>query len=307
MAKAIGADYAICRDSGTWATAAHIPIIGARDIRVTLKPTAVVDASDRVSSPIFNKVIPIRHSVEWEFNCLWNGGAGPLACYNAVKAGTALRLALLNNRPAASVTGGGVGWRGDWLVRKAAFKFPLRGAQEVTFCGVPHGSYTNAVINFTDATTVLGTPETQATKKLGQAASVNDSSNAPIGAIQDISWDLEWDTADFSDRSIASPGDLDFFTGTRLKVSTAISFVWREADTQLVAFRTAWLANSAVSLTFLDGAYATSGSTGIGAAGGIDWFITDYPHDNKLTEGQMVNLKLEPAGNYTNAFAFVTI
>lgn len=306
--KAIGANYAICRDSGSWATAAHIPITAAKDIKVAIKPAASVDASDRIASPIYEKIIPIMHNIEVSFNSLWTGGttSGIAVLKTSLLAGTAIRLALLNNRPAAGSTGGGVGWRGDWLVKKLSLKYPLKGAQEADFTLCPHGLYTNAVTTYTDATTTLGTAEAQIAKLIGRTASVNDSSNAPITAIKDITLDLEWDTCDAADRANASPADFEQYIGTRLKANLGVNFQWKEDDTQLTAFRTAWAANSAIALSALDQAYATTGAWGPGAAGGIDWYITDYPHDSPLVDGQMVSLKLQPAGNYTNAFAFRT-
>ncbi|MSU80713.1 MAG: hypothetical protein EXS16_21825 [Gemmataceae bacterium] len=304
--KLIGADYSIARDSGSWAAPAHIPLIGAKDIKITAKPAGEADASDRVSTPVYEKKIPIRHNVEWSFNALWNGGAGLAALRNALIAGTAIRLALMNRRPAATTTGGGVGYRGDWLIKKGSFKFGLRDAQTVDFAGCPHGDPTNAVVSFTDATTTLGTAETQATKKIGSIGSVNDSANAPITAIKDISLDIEWDTCDATDRTAASPDDYDAYMATRIKLSAGIAFQWKEDDTQLVAFRTAWKANSAILLSILDGAYATAGSWGVGAAGGVSWSITDYPLDANLTDGQLYSVKLVPAGNYTVAPAFLT-
>jgi hypothetical protein len=302
--KAIGLRYNICRDSGSWGTAAHIPIIGAKDIKVTAKPSAVVDGTDRVSTSImYEKSIPIRHNIEWSFNALYNGGAGLLALKNALIAGSAIRLALMNNPPADTTTGAGVGYRGDWLIKKGSFKWSLREGNQVEFMGCPHGIYTNAGVSYTDATVTLGTPETQATKKLGTNASVNDSANAPITGIVDIGLDLEWDVADFTDRSAASPDDYDMYAPTRLKVGANVSFIWKEDDTQLVAFRTAWKANSSILLSIQDGTYAAG--WGIGAAGGVSWSITDYPLDANLIEGQKYSVSLKPSGNYTVAPAFL--
>jgi hypothetical protein len=302
--KAIGLRYNICRDSGSFGSPAHIPIIGAKDIKVTAKPSAVVDGSDRVSTALlYEKVIPIRHNIEWSFNALYNGGAGLLALKNALIAGTAIRLTLMNNPPADTTTGAGVGYRGDWLIKKGSFKWNLREGNQVDFVGCPHGGYTNAVVSYTDATTVLGVAETQATKKLGTNASVNDSSNAPITAVQDISLDFEWDVTDATDRAAASPDDYDMYLPTRLKINAGVSFIWKEDDTQLVAFRTAWKANSSIMLSIQDGTYAAG--WGVGAAGGVSWSITDYPLDANLIEGQKYSVKLQPSGNYTVAPAYV--
>lgn len=302
--KAIGLRYNISRDSGSWGTPAHIPLIAARDIKVTAKPSAVVDGTDRVSTTLMTeKVLPIRHNVEWSMSANYNGGAGVLALKNALIAGSAIRLALMNNPPANTTTGGGVGYRGDWLIKKGSFKWNLREGNMVDFVGCPHAEYTNAVSSYTDATTTLGTPETQATKKLGTSASVNDSTNAPITAIQDISLDLEWDVCDATDRTEASPDDYDMYLPTRLKINSSISFIWKEDNAQLVAFRTAWKANSAILLSIQDGAYASG--WGVGVAGGVSWVVTDYPMDANLIDGQKYTLKLQPAANYTVAPAFI--
>lgn len=306
--KLIGANYSICRDSGSFGSPAHIPIIAARDIKVNVKPAAVVDATDRIGSPLYEKVIPIMRNIELNFGSLWTGGttSGIAVLKTSFLAGTPIRLSLLNARPQATTTGGGVGWRGDWLVKKISLKYPLKGASEADFTLCPHGLFTNAVSTYTDATTVLGTAETQQAKLIGYTASVNDSSSVIIAGIKDIGLDLEWDVMDATDRANASPANFEQYIPTRMKINLSINFQWKEDDTQLVAFRTAWASNAAIALSVLD-QRATSGAWGVGAAGGIDWFVTDYPHDSPLTDGQMVSLKLQPAGNYTNALAFLTI
>ncbi len=302
--KATGLRYCICRDSGVFGSPAHIPIIGLRDIKVNAKPAAVVDGSDRVSTDLlYKKQLVIRHNVEWSATAIYSGGAGVVALKNALIAGTPIRLTLLNNPPANTTTGAGVGYRGDWLIKKASFKYALREANQVDFTACPHGNYANAVVSYTDATTVLGTPETQSTKLLGTRASVNDSTNAPITGIIDIGLDFEWDVMDSTDRAAASPDDYDTYVPTGLKISATCSFIHKEDDAQLVAFRTAWKANSAIMLSIQDGTYAAG--WGVGAAGGVSWNVTDYPLEANLIDGQKYSLKLEPAANYSVAPAFV--
>lgn len=294
--KSFGKNSCICRDSGSWASPAHIPLIGAKDIKIARKPAGMVDATDRVSasSVIDRTEIPVRQNVEISFNAIWNGGAGLTAIRTAFLAGTAIRLAVLNALPTAS----GVGLRGDWAVTKFPLKFPLNDGQMLDIALQPHGNYTNAVATYTDATVAAGTAETQATKKLGKGGSVNDSTNAPITAVRDFSFTCEWDLANAPDRG----SEFDMVIPTVRKITAELEFMWEESNTQLTAFRTAWEANSAITLSLLDGTYATAGSWGPKA----DWAITDFPADANLTDGLIYKIKLAPHGNYSTAFTFLT-
>lgn len=297
MAKLLGKDFCICRDSGSWAAPAHIPLIGAKDIKLSRKPVAMIDSTDRESAAttITNTSIPTRQSVELSFSALWNGGAGLLALRTAYLAGTPIRLAALNQLPTSS----GNGLRGDWLVKKFPLKFPLDDGQMVDIALSPHGNYTNAVVTYTDATTVLGTAETQAAKKKGVSGSCNDSTNTPIAAVRDFSFSTEWDTTKSDDRG----SGFEMFLATKRKVSAELEVMWNESDAQIVAFRTAFDAGDPITLSMLDGAYATSGSWGVKA----DWAIADFPIDANLGDGQMCKIKLEPHGNAATALAFITI
>lgn len=299
--KFLGKAFCVCRDSGSWATAAHIPLIGARDIKVANKPSAMINSTDRVaaSTIITPTEIPTRRSLEVSFSMLWNGGGGATALQTAFLAGTPIRLAVMNNLPANTTTGGGVGYRGDWLVKKFPLKMPINDGQMIDISIVPHGNYTNAVSTYTDATTTLGTPESQATKKLGVTGSVNDSTNAPITAVRDFSFSAEWETAKSMDRGCVFDTELP----TMRKITAELEFMWEEANTQLTAFRTAWEALSPITLSMLDAAYVTSGAWGIKA----DWAVTDHPLDANMNDGQLVKIKLSPHGNYSTAPTFMTI
>lgn len=296
MAKALGKAFSVSRDSGTWGAHTFIPLIAAKDIKVAYKPAAVVDGTDRELATPLRRSLTIRHNVEASWNSIWNGGAGMLAIRNACTAGTAIRLAVLNALPTAA----GVGFRGDWLVKSMDFKFPLNDAQLIDTVICPHGDYTNAVVAWTDDSVSLGTPETQATKKLGKNGSVNNGSNTPIPAIRSFGFKIEWELCDASDRA----SDFDFYLPTVQKITADMEFQWNEGNSLLTALRTAWEANTALAnYSFMDGPYATSGSWGVKG----DWFVTDHPHDSPLADGQECKVKLELAGNYSNAFAFTTI
>jgi len=296
MAKYLGKDACICRDSGSWADPAHIPLISAKDISINYKPSATFDSTDRVSAAtvITGSVIPTRHSVTATFAAIWNAGAGLTALRTAFLAGTPIRLAALNQLPTAS----GIGLRGDWLVKKFPLKFPLLDGQMVDIELVPHGNYTNAVVPYTDETSVLGTAESQVARKLGKNGSCNNNVNTPITAIRDFSFSAEWELAKADDRG----SDFELFLPTKRKITAELEFMWDEADAKLVAFRTAWDAGAAIGLSMLDGVYATGGSWGIVA----DWAITDHPSANSLNDGQSYKIKLEPHGNGATAFSFLT-
>lgn len=298
--KQLGKDMVVCRDSGNWAGPAHIPLIGARDIKIANKPSAMIDATDRVSAStiITPTEIPTRRSLSVSFDIMWNGGAGATALRTAFLAGTAIRLAVVNKHPTATSAAEGVGYRGDWLVKKFPIKMPLNDGQMIDIEIVPHGNYTNAVEEYTDTTTVLGTAESQATKKLGKNGSVNDSSNAPITAVRDFSFTAEWETAKSNDRGCVFDTEIP----TKRKITADLEFMWEEANTQITAFRTAWEAGSPITLSLLDGPYATAGSWGPKA----DWAISDHPVDANLNDGQLCKVKLVPHGNYSTAFTFLT-
>lgn len=297
MAKLLGKDACVCRDSGSWASPAHIPIIGARDIKINRKPSGMFDSTDRESAStiVVATQIPTRQSAEVTFGALWNGGAGLTALRNAFAAGTAIRLAALHKLP----TNGGKGLRGDWLVKKFGLKFPLAEGQPIDISLVPHGLYTNAVATYTDASVSAGTAETQADKKLGSSASLNDDSDAPITAARDFSFSAEWECEKSDDRGV----EFETFMPTQLKISAEAEFIWDEANPQLAAFRTAFDAKSPIILSMMDGAYATTGSWGIKAG----WAVADFPTEANLKAGQIVKVKLEPHGNAADPLEFVTI
>lgn len=298
--KNLGKDMVVCRNSGTFGSPAHIPLIGARNIKIANKPSAMIDSTDRVSAStiITPTEIPTRRSLSVAFDIMWNAGAGATALRTAFLAGTPILLAVFNKFPTASAAAEGVGYMGDWLVKKFPTKMPLADGQMIDIEIVPHGNYTNAVATYTDTTTTLGTPESQVTKKLGKNGSVNDSSNDPITAVRDFSFSAEWETAKSSDRGCVFDTEIP----TQRKITADVEFMWEEANTQIVAFRTAWEAGNPITLSLLDGAYLTAGSYGPKA----DWAISDHPVDANLNDGQLCKVKLVPHGNYSTAFAFVT-
>lgn len=293
--KNLGKDFSICRNGGSFASPVHIPLVAARNIKVANKPAAMVNSTDRTSAStiITATEIPTRRSLELSFDMMWNGGVGAGALRTAFLTGLPIELAAFNAIPGL----GGVGYRGDWLVKKFPLKLPLNDGQMIDISLVPHGNYTNAVTTYTDATGVPGTAEVTSLKRLGGNGSVNDNSNIPISAVRDFSFSAEVEVAKSSDRGSVFDTEIPVMR----KLTAELEFFWEELNPQLVEFRTAWELGLPIGLSFLDGPYATSGSWGLWG----DWAISDHPLDANLNDGQMCKIKLIPHGNSTVQVVFI--
>jgi hypothetical protein len=283
-------------------TPAWIPIIRARDIKHSRMPGGTPDTSDR--SVNLYTTLPVRKKLELSFEAGWDKGAGLTALRTAFLAGglnnqttSKIDLSALDVQP----TGSGTGYRGVWCVPKFNLDFPLVGDQKVSVSIKPYANYAagEAVAAYTDATAILGTPETPGTRRPGHVASINNSDNDPITGIRDWKMNLEWAEIDAGDRG----SEFEMILMAQLKISIEASFLWDSADTDgVVLFKTAFDDGSALSLTCLDGAYLSVGSWGV--TGGFA--VTDFSKDDPLTDGQKITVKLEPHANGT-APSFVTI
>lgn len=305
-AKKLGFNACVCRNGSAFGTPAHIPLLRIKDIKENLAPGANVDSSSRLVNAY--STIPTMYKISYDFDGLWDGGAGLTALRTAFLAGgtnndttSKIELAILDAQPTLA----GTGYRGDWAVPKFSLDFPLLGEQKVSLSIKPYGNYATGqyVATYTDATVSAGTPETAGTIKLGKNASVNTSGGTPITSIRDWKLNLEWTEVDSADR--ATP--YESILMTQIKVSAELNFLWDTSDANLVAFKTAFQATQAgssgdIDLYLLDGPY-TSGSWGVFAS----WAVTDMTKDNPLSGGQPVTVKLEPYGNPNTLFQFVTI
>jgi hypothetical protein len=205
-----------------------------------------------------------------------------------------LDLSVLDRLSAASVASQGLGHRGEMLVKKFSLEFPLEGEQKLSDTCVPHGNYTSghAVVVYTDATTALGTTDVAGTRKFGKSASINNGSNTPLTGIRDFKLNLEWLTADASDRG----SDFDMEVNTLMQYSVEAEFAWDDADTTLAAIRTAYNAHSALAAySFLDGPYATAGSWGLTS----DMEVTKFAYRGPLKDLQLYSVTFEPRSNGT--------
>lgn len=298
MAKRLGKEACICRNSAAFGAPSFVPLIAARDIKVARKPAAVFDSTDRAIQ--VRTGIPVRQNLEVSFSAIWNGGAGLTALRNAFVNGSAIELAYITGQPGTFA----YGLRGDFCVSKFPVKFPLAGGQMIDVSLKPHANYANRVRIFTDSGASLGTPETQVNKKIGWRASVNDGTGTPLPTARDISWTLEWEEEEASDRAQETDGlgvSFEQYLPTLAKITAEFEVIWNDAVHG--AFRTAHDTGAPIQLTFLDGPYATSGSWGIST----DWAVTDFPNDSALNNGQLVKMQFSPHGNGTHPFAFVTI
>jgi hypothetical protein len=299
VGKNLGKNNCFCLNSGSFGANKFVPIISARDIKVARKPAASFDSTDRTTQ--ISTVIPVRQSAEVTLSAIWNGGAGLTALRNAWLNGTVLSAAAYLEGPPAT---GAYGLIGDWIVSKFPIKQPLAGGQMIDITLQPAANYVNRVQIFTDATSgTLGTAETQVNKKVGFIASVNTTGGTPVPTARDISWSLEWQLEEASDRAQEEDGNgiaFQQYLCCLPKVSAEFEVIWNNAVHS--AFRTAYDSGNPITLYFLDGPYATSGSWGPYT----DWAITDFPVDAPLLDGQKVKMKFEPHGLATNLFQYRT-
>jgi hypothetical protein len=294
-AKKLGSNFCICRNTGSVGSPAWAPISAARKIKWNLSRTLVNTADRSIST---QTKIGVRFKTSIEIDAIWDGSTALTALRTAFLAGTPIELAGLKEAP----TNGAKGIRAEWAVTEFPLEFPLQDGQMLKIKLEPHGNYSVAPAFYTDATVTPGTTDSVATKKLGQTASINDSSHAPIKAAQDIKFTAK-PAGIFASPSRDTP--FETVIPTRFEYDAEFTVIWDESDTQLTALQTAAQANpcSAVELWILDAAYVTTGAWGLHSDFGID----DFGIDAELLDGQKVTIKLYPHGNYTNAPTIVTI
>jgi hypothetical protein len=294
MAKKLGSNACICRNTGSFGAPAWAPITAARDIKWNLAPGAVFVSNDRFIT--VNTKIPVRYETSLEFSAIWDGGIALTALRTAFLAGTSIELAFLKEAP----TNGAKGIRGEWCVAEFPFQFPLQDGQLINIKLVPHGIFTNAMTFYTDATGALGTVDVFATKKLGNNASVNLAGGTIVTQARDAKFTAKpGGLFDSKDRTV---GSFNTYIPTRFEYTAEFEVLWDEAAANLTTLQTAFQANNPQEFWILDGPYLTTGSWGIHS----DFAITDFGIDAQLLDGQKIGVKLEVHGNYANAPTIVT-
>jgi hypothetical protein len=298
-AKKLGTNFCICRNTNNYATPKLAPITACRNIKWNLE-RYMVDSADR--SLTVNTKIPVRFKTSLEFDAIWDGSTALTALRTAFLAGTSIELFAQKELPTAGSPSGALGIRAEWCVAEFPLDFPLTDGEMLKIKLLPFGNYTNPPAFWTDNTTILGTPDSVTTKKLGQKASVNDSTHSPILAAQDIKFTAK-PGALFNSNSRDTP--FDTVIPTRFEYDAEFSFLWDESDTQLTTLQTAWQANpgNPLQMWILDGAYGAGTSWGLTS----DFAIDDGGIDAQLRDGQKVTVKLYPHGNYTNPPTIVTV
>jgi hypothetical protein len=81
------------------------------------------------------------------------------------------------------------------------------------------------------------------------------------------------------------------------KVAFEFSMVYDQADAAQTAFRTAYAARTKTDFLFLDQATGTAGSSGLRVQG----ILTKFARQEKINEAMMVDVKIEPTYDSTNA------
>lgn len=122
-----------------------------------------------------------------------------------------------------------------------------------------------------------------------QAGSHASPSWNQVENAQDIKIGDAWETFEASNR--ASP--IKKFLPAQGDWSVEFSIIWDSSDTDLVALRTAYRAQTAVDMWVTDGLSATSGTSGPNC----EWLITDFGLDMPLKDGQKITVKAVPHAN----------
>lgn len=290
--KKLGTNFNFCRNTGTYASPTYPIAANCKDVKLNLEPSGKFDSSDR--SQTGDTTIPTRYKASVDFNALWDGGTFLTAIRTAFLAGSPLLGAVLDGTSSAR------GIHGWWAVTEFPLDMPLRDGQPIKIQLQPHGNGADSMV-FVSGASTTGT-DTVGTKKLGTNASANDATT-PITAMQDIKFSAQPSALfDSSDRAML----FDTVIPTRFKYSAEGKFLWDPANSQLLAFWTAFIANPQGVLTnysFLDGALATVGSWGLRG----DWAVTKFEIDGQLKAGQQVSIAFEPHGNGSNAVAPYTV
>lgn len=293
MAKYLGKDMSINRNTGNYASPAWAFLRAAKDIKLNLEAIEF-DTSDRGSDG--DTTTPSRYKCSVDFDAIWDGGTGLTALRTAFLAGSSIELAVLDQ----TATNSGWGVRGEWAVTAFPLDMPLNDGQKLKIQLQLHGQYTNAPAFYTDATSSAGTAETAGTKKKGKDAVVCNSSGTAMTVIRDFKFSVE-PAALFNADDRASLFEL--VIPTRRKYMAELNAIWQPGNTHLAAFKTAFLNRTAIELFMLDGPYATSGSWGLHG----DWMVSKFPIDAKLNAGQDIKIELKPHGAYSTAVTEYTV
>lgn len=292
--------YAILADNtGNFGAPAWRAIKSFKDIMLNQEPQGIVDATDRFVDYVLE--LPTRYKIGVTASAIWNKNTTLTAIRTAFLAGSVKEFAVLDRPAADGGAGGGLGIRGEMLVKKMTFSYPLNGPQMLDIELVGHGIHTASqnIQFYTDATAAAGTADAAGTKRLGKVASINTAAGAAITRTGDLKVSLEWVTGDFSDRT----HDYAVEGPTQMRITAEAELFWQPGTANVLAFRTAFLANSDIDLSILDDAYSTSGAWGPD----MDWRVKSFNHRFPLTERQSISVVLTPSANGTTLPSFLTI
>lgn len=270
-----------------------------RDITRNEEPGGVIDATDRFVD--YQLSLATRYKLSYDVDGIWHGNTSQVVFRTAFLAGTTtVDVGVFDRVSVVTSASNGLGHRGDMFVKKFSLEFPLNGEQKLSITCVPYANYTTAIVGYTDITTVLGTADSPGTRKIGKNASINNASDTPLTGIRDWKMSMEWNTVNAGNRV----SDFDMELPTQMNIVIEADFAWDASDTTLAAIRTAYYAHTQLTdYTFLDGAFATSGSWGLNA----DVEVTKLAWKGELKGLQLYSVTMVPRSNYTTAPAFITI
>lgn len=295
----LGKNAILADNTGNFAAPAWRAIKSFKDITLNQEPAAVVDATDRFVAYVLE--LPTRFKIGVTANAIWNKNTTLTAIRTAFLAGTEKEFAVLDRAAADGGAGGGLGIRGQMLVKKFNLSYPLNGPQmlDVELVGFGHHTASQNIQFYTDATASAGTADAAGTKRLGKVASINTAAGAAITRTGDLKVSLEWNTAQFGNRT----HDYEVESPTFMKITAEAELFWDPDVAAVLAFRTAFINNTDIDLSILDDAYTTSGAWGPD----MDWRVKSFNHKKPLTERQSISVVLTPSANGTTLPSFLTI
>ena len=109
---------------------------------------------------------------------------------------------------------------------------------------------------------------------------------ALVSNLKDVTINLEAGDADVTTRA---GGGFRQSVATLKDGSVDFQMVWDTADAQFTAIQTAFFANTAVEMAFMDGLIVTTGSQGLHA----DFSVTNFSRSEALEEALMVDISLK--------------
>ncbi len=298
MSKRLGKDGTLSDNTGTFGAPAWRAIKSFKDITLNLEPVNNIDTTDRFID--YKTELPASYKLSIEANTIWNKNTSQTAIRTAFLAGTFKEFAVLDRAPAFGGVGGGLGVRGEMLVKKFSLTFPLHGEQKLDVTIVPHGIHTasQGAQFYTDATATAGTADAAGTKRLGRIGTINYS-GASVTRTGDIKLNLEWATTPGDDRELTFATEIP----TQMMTSVEAELLWDPDVASVAIFRTAFTTHATLELKVLDGLIATNGTWGLHS----DFAVKSFNHKLPLTERQSISVTLVPHGNATNQPTFITI